>query len=559
LYCLSETTVISDKISKIRKTRKLSVKKIVKLVTVPGSVALVIIIMLTLSPFGRKITAAGSDLFLKIKVLNDIISIVNDYYVEVPDWNKVMEGAYSGLLENLDPHSFYIAKSQIDGITEEFTGKFEGIGIEFDVLDGYITVIAPVAGAPAEKAGLEVGDKIVKIEGESAYKIKREDVSKKLRGPKGSAVTVTIRREGTEDFDVTIIRDEIPLFSISACVMIDDSTGYIFVNRFSSTTAEELEKGLARLKKEGMKQLVLDLRNNSGGLMDQAIDMADMFIDGKRMIVYTKGRIKDSSEEFYSGRLDGYGNLPLVVLISRGSASASEIVAGAVQDLDRGLIVGETSFGKGLVQRQYPLRDGSAIRLTVARYYTPSGRLIQRPYDGNLEDYYEGFNEENRDSLLAIEDTAQVRPQYQTAQGRTVYGGGGIAPDYYVKLERNLSGETFKLLRHSSRILFDFTNKIANEYEQYHSQKDEFYERFEVSERDLEAFFELVKAKKIDVDIGKVKTDTDYLKVLLKAELAREFWGYDEYYKVIRLSDNQVQAAIQYLQEARDMAQGIKS
>jgi carboxyl-terminal processing protease len=535
------------------------VKKIVQWITVPGSVALVLIIILTLSPLGKKITAAGSDLFLKIKVLNDIISIVNDYYVEVPDWNKVMEGAYSGLLENLDPHSFYIAKSQIDGITEEFTGKFEGIGIEFDVLDGYITVIAPVAGAPAEKAGLEVGDKIVKIEGESAYKIKREDVSKKLRGPKGSAVTVTIRREGTEDFDVTIIRDEIPLFSISACVMIDDSTGYIFVNRFSSTTAEELEKGLARLKKEGMKQLVLDLRNNSGGLMDQAIDMADMFIDGKRMIVYTKGRIKDSSEEFYSGRLDGYGNLPLVVLISRGSASASEIVAGAVQDLDRGLIVGETSFGKGLVQRQYPLRDGSAIRLTVARYYTPSGRLIQRPYDGNLEDYYEGFNEENRDSLLAIEDTAQVRPQYQTAQGRTVYGGGGIAPDYYVKLERNLSGETFKLLRHSSRILFDFTNKIANEYEQYHSQKDEFYERFEVTERDLEAFFELVKAKKIDVDIGKVKTDTDYLKVLLKAELAREFWGYDEYYKVIRLSDNQVQAAIQYLQEARDMAQGIKS
>jgi carboxyl-terminal processing protease len=534
------------------------VKRLIRWVSVPGTIALVIIAILILSPLSRKITAAGSDLFLKIKVLNDIIGIVNDYYVEVPDWDKVMEGAYSGLLENLDPHSFYIAKSQIDGITEEFTGKFEGIGIEFDVLDGYITVIAPVAGAPAEKAGLEVGDKIVRIEGESAYKIKREDVTKKLRGPKGSAVKVTIRRDGAEDFDVTIIRDEIPLFSVSACVMIDDSTGYIFVNRFSGTTDDEMQKGLARLKKEGMKRLVLDLRNNSGGLMDQAIDMADMFIDGKRMIVYTKGRIRGSSEEFYSGRIDGYGNLPLVVLISRGSASASEIVAGAIQDLDRGLIVGETSFGKGLVQRQYPLRDGSAIRLTVAKYYTPSGRLIQRPYDGNLEDYYEGFGEENRDSLLAVEDSARVRPQYQTAKGRTVYGGGGITPDYYVNLERNLSGETFKLLRHPSRILFEFTNKIAGDYDKYRLQKDSFYDKFQVSDQDFEAFIELVKAKKIDVDLAKIRADSTYLKVLLKAELAREFWGYDEYYKVIRLNDNQVQAAVQYLMEARNMAAGLK-
>ncbi len=522
--------------------------------TVPGTVILLIIVLLTISPFGRKIAASGGDLFLKIKVLNDIISIINDYYVEVPDWDEVMEGAYTGLLENLDPHSFYIEKKQLSNINEAFTGKFEGIGIEFDVLDGYITVISPVAGAPAEEAGLMVGDKIVKIEGESAYKIKRENVSKKLRGPKGSAVTVTIRRQGADDFDVTIIRDEIPLYSVLAAALIyDDSTGYIFVNRFSETTAKEMRDAMQRLSDEGMKQLVLDLRGNSGGLMDQAVEIADMFIDGKQMIVYTKGRIRGANDEFYSGRFNGFGKLPLVILINRGSASASEIVAGAVQDLDRGLVIGETSFGKGLVQRQYPLRDGSAIRMTVARYYTPSGRLIQRPYDGTLVDYFEGFVEENRDSLLAAEDSAKVRPQYQTQKGRVVYGGGGISPDYYVKFERDLSKDTYKLLRHPSRMLFDYTSRTSEKYKRYRNRKERFFEKVEISDDDFESFLEAIQDKEIDVNIEKLKNDSDYLKLLMKAELAREFWGYDEYYKVIRRYDNQVQAALQYLGEARKM------
>lgn len=531
-------------------------KRRFRLITVPGAVVLLVILLLILSPFGKKIAASGNDLFLKIKVLNEIIGIVNDYYVEVPEWDDVMEGAYSGLLENLDPHSFYINKKRISGINEEFTGKFEGIGIEFDVLDGYITVIAPVAGAPAEKAGLEVGDKIVKIEGESAYKIKREDVSKKLRGPKGTAVTVTIRRYGMDDFDVTIIRDEIPLYSVSAAFLIDDSTGYIFVNRFSSTTADEISVALKRLSDEGMRRLILDLRNNSGGLMDQAIDIADMFIDGRQKIVYTKGRIRGSNEEFYSGRIDGYGDIPLVILINRGSASASEIVAGAVQDLDRGLIVGETSFGKGLVQRQYPLRDGSALRLTVARYYTPSGRLIQRPYDGKLDEYYDGFAEENRDSLLAAEDSTKIRPQYQTTRGRVVYGGGGITPDYSIKFKRDLFPETYKLLRHPSRILFNFTNRIVDDYKKYKSKKETFFSKFEISNRDFEAFLELAEEQKINIELEKVRQDSDYLKMLLKAELAREFWGYDEYYKVLRKYDNQVTEAIQYLDEAGAMLTG---
>ena len=528
-------------------------KKRFRWVTIPGIFMILAVVMLTLSPFGKKIAASGNDLYLKLKVMNDIIGIVNDYYVEIPDWDTAMEGAYSGLMEKLDPHSFYIEKKDLSGIKEEFSGKFEGIGIEFDVLDGYITVISPVAGAPAEKVGIEVGDKIVKIDGESAYKIKRENVSKKLRGPKGTAVEVTIRRHGVEDFDVTIIRDEIPLYSVSAAFMMDDSTGYIFVNRFSGTTADELKNALERLKSEGMTQLVLDLRNNGGGLMDQAVEIADMFLNGHRMIVYTKGRICGANEEFYSGRINGFGDIAVVILLNRGSASASEIVAGAIQDHDRGLIVGETSFGKGLVQRQYPLRDGSAIRMTVARYYTPSGRLIQRPYDGTLEEYYEDFYEINRDSLLAVEDSAKVRPQYQTSAGRVVYGGGGITPDYAVKFDRDLSVDTYKLLRHPSRVLFEYTTQIAEEYKRFKNKKDRFFDKLEISDKDFEMFIETARAKEVKVDYEKIQKDSEYIKMMLKAELAREFWGYDEYYKVIRTYDNQVSAAIQYLDEARTM------
>ena len=522
-------------------------------ITIPGILLIMALLILVFSPFGQNISASGSDLYLKIKILNDIIGIVNDYYVEVPEWDKVMEGAYSGLMENLDPHSFYIEKKELSGINEDMMGKFEGIGIEFDVLDGYITVISPVPGAPAEKVGLEVGDKIVKINGESAYKIKREDVSKKLRGPKGTAVVVTIRRVGVDDFDVTIVRDEIPLYSVSAKFMIDDSTGYIFVNRFSGTTADEVREALVQLRNEGMTRQILDLRNNGGGLMDQAIDVADMFIDGKEMIVYTKGRIQGANEEFYSGRIDGFGDVPLVILLNRGSASASEIIAGAIQDLDRGVLVGETSFGKGLVQRQYPLRDGSAIRMTVARYYTPSGRLIQRPYDGTLEEYYEDLYEINRDSLLAEEDSAQIRPQYQTAHGRVVYGGGGITPDYAVRFERDLTRDTYKLLQHQSRILFEYTNQIAEEYKRYKTKQDRFFEKLEISDKDFEMLMDLAREKEIDINFDNVRKDADYVKMMLKAELAREFWGYDEYYKVIRKSDNQLEAALQYLDEARDV------
>ncbi|HRS91172.1 MAG TPA: S41 family peptidase [Candidatus Marinimicrobia bacterium] len=523
--------------------------------SIPIIIIVVVLGFLFISPFGKSIIASGSDLYQKLNIFQDIIRIINDSYVEEPDWNKVMEGAYRGMLEELDPHSVYIEPKQLDDLNEQFSGKFEGIGIEFDILDGYITVISPVAGAPAERAGLEVGDKIVKIDGESAYRINRDDVQKKLRGPKGSEVTVTVRRQGQTDFDVKIIRDEIPLYSVSAAFMIDDSTGYIFLNRFSGTTSDEVEKALNRLSAEGMQRLVFDLRNNSGGYLEQAVEIADKFIAGRQKIVYTRGRISSANEEFYSSKTEPYEKIPLVILINRGSASASEIVAGAVQDLDRGLIVGETSFGKGLVQRQYPLRDGSAIRVTVARYYTPSGRLIQRPYDGAIDDYYSTFNEENRDSLLAIEDSVEKRPKFSTVGGRTVYGGGGITPDYSVKYDQALNNETYKLLRHPSRVIFEYASDFVNKNRDLATDRKNFYKNFEVSNKDFEAFKKMAVEKIGDLNIKQVEKDAEYLKILIKAEIARGYWGYDEYYKIVRLSDNQVTSAVNYLGEARKMLQ----
>jgi carboxyl-terminal processing protease len=531
-----------------------------KKLIVSGSLTILLAAIIVLTPLGKSILASANDLYLKIRVLNDIITIVNDNYVDAPDWDKVMESTYRGMLESLDPHSVYISKDQLSDLQERFDGKFEGVGIEFDILDDYITVIAPIVGSPSERAGIQPGDKFVKIDGQSAYKITREEVFQKLRGPKGTRVTVIVRRPGKEDFEVIIVRDEIPIFSVLAATMLDNQTGYILLNRFASTTADEIEEALQRLQAAGMKRLIFDLRNNSGGYLDQAVKVADKFIQGKHLLVYTKGRIRNTNEEFFSSTDDNHEIFPLIVLINRGSASASEIVAGAIQDLDRGLVVGETSFGKGLVQRQYPLRDGSAIRVTVAKYYTPSGRLIQRPYEeGKLDDYYASFSEEDRDSLLAVEEATVNRPEYHTTSGRVVLGGGGITPDYHVKYSRNLTNDTYSLLRNPTRFLFVYATEFARSHPEWSSKQEEFLKKFSISDSMYEDFKTSVQNKNPDLKItfANLDRDSDYIKLLLKAEIARDFWGYNEYYRIIQLEDEQVQAALPHFDEARLMAQNI--
>jgi carboxyl-terminal processing protease len=507
---------------------------------------------LVFSPYGKKICVAGNNLYLKMNVLTDIIGIVNENYCEVPEWDNIFDEVYKSLMNELDPHSVFIDKKDLSNIEESFEGKFEGIGIEFDILDGYITVISPIADSPADKAGLHSGDKIIKIDGESAYEIERKDVPKKLRGPKGSKVEVTIKRANTKDFDVTLIRDEIPLYSVSAAFMLDDEIGYIFVNRFSSTTYEEVHKAIDRLQTEGMEKLLLDLRGNSGGIMGEAIKISDIFIDGKETIVSTRGRIPSSNSVHYSGDIEGEEKFPLIIMLNRGSASASEIVAGAVQDLDRGIIVGETSFGKGLVQRQYRLRDGSAIRVTIAKYYTPSGRLIQRPYEnGDMTSYYEDLVVENRDSLLASKDSAKVRPEFKTKNGRTVLGGGGITPDYFIKDNFDITESGRVVLTAATRPVFVFSSEYIADHEKLKNNKEKFIQNFELSDKDFQDFIELLKTQEIEFTPEELEKDKAYIKLRIKAEMAKEMWSYDESYKVLRLGDDYIQQVTAYFDEAK--------
>ena len=316
-----------------------------------------------------------------IRKFNDVLTFTEKYYVEEVDTQKLVEAAINGMLNELDPHSVYIAPEQFTQVEESFRGDFEGIGIEFQVVNDTLTVVSAISGGPSEALGILSGDRIVKIEDASVIGISNDDVRKKLRGKAGSEVKVTISRVGVSKLiDYKIVRDKIPLYSVDTHFMINENTGYVSVSRFSETTYDELVDALEDLNKNKMNQLVIDLRGNPGGYLNQAVKISDLFISGKKKIVYTEGRRKDFDEVYYAAESSKFEDIPLIILINRGSASASEIVSGAVQDWDRGLIVGETSFGKGLVQRQFDLPDNSALRLTISQYFTPSGRLIQRDY-----------------------------------------------------------------------------------------------------------------------------------------------------------------------------------
>ncbi len=523
-------------------------KKVLKFLII----SLVIAASTVLIPW-ESIRASGNILYQKLRVLNDMIRIINDTYVEEVDWGQTMEGAQRGLMEALDPHSIYIPAEELKKINESFRGNFEGIGIEFDILDNYITVINPIAGSPSDGV-LQPGDKIIKINGKSAYKITQQEVFEKLRGPKGSRVDLEIRRPGVSKLiPVTIIRDKIPIYSVLAHFVMDDGTGYILLNRFSATTAKEFFESISTLKKQGMKRLLIDLRNNSGGYLDQVVKLVDAFLPGGEVIVSTAGRIKNANEVFYSHKKKDYYHFPVIVMINRGSASASEILAGAMQDLDRGLIVGETSFGKGLVQRQYPLRDGSAIRVTVARYYTPSGRLIQRPYKkGDSRDYYLELYDEKYGTV----DSTKLKslPAYKTKTGRTVYGGGGITPDIHLPKPVLISHSLAKLRSHPTRPFFEYATEYAIRHPELKKDWDYFFHRFEFSDAEVRDFLQSVDTLDLKLDSLELRKDWKYIKAYLKSQVAAKLWGRQQEYMVRTEIDNQVQEALKYFDQAAEIA-----
>ena len=490
------------------------------------------------------------DHFKKLKTLTQIIRLVNENYVEEVDMEEILNGAIVGLLDKLDPHSTYITENQFESIQEQFDAEFEGIGIEFNIMDGYITVISPIPETPSSVAGLQSGDKIVRINDESAYKITQKDVFEKLRGPKGSQVEVTIRRSGTDDFSVTLTRAKIPIHSVLASFMIDDEVGFIKVNRFARSTAEEIATSLYELEQEGMKAVMLDLRNNGGGMMDQAIQIVDMFVDSRDTILFTKGRIPNSNEVYYARKSRKDKDYPVVVLINRGSASASEIVSGAFQDLDRGIVVGETSFGKGLVQRQYPLNDGSAARITIARYYTPSGRLIQRSYNDGIEDYYSDLADEDRE---ASDSTLAARPIFKTKHGRDVFGGGGITPDYHVKLDLEFSESTRNLLTHKDRLIFNYADKLKSNVTNTYSTFEKFQSNFKLGKREQKLFFKWLKEKELEFERDELIENWSTINNRIKAQLANAIWGKTSMYKVLLENDEIAQEALNHFDDAKSL------
>jgi carboxyl-terminal processing protease len=524
---------------------------------------LVVVSMIAGSVLNRVIS--GDNIYEQLNKFKDVLSLTEKYYVEDVDTQKLTEAAINGVLGDLDPHSVYIPASQLQRVNEEFQGSFEGIGIEFSILNDTLLVVSPIIGGPSEALGIQAGDKIVRIDDSSSVKITEADVRSKLRGPKGTKVRVAIVRSGISgllEFEIT--RDKIPLYTVDASFMVDDETGYITVTRFAATTYTEFVDAVSRLKQGGMKRLILDLRGNAGGFLEQAFKLTDELMPKGKKIVYTKGRRTEFDEQYVSSGSAKFADVGLVVLVNNGSASASEIVSGAVQDWDRGLIVGETTFGKGLVQRQFPLGDGSAFRLTTARYYTPSGRLIQRPYDGDKAKYQREAFERDETEGENVEHNAEkdsTRPVFKTAGGRPVYGGGGITPDYIVKSDR-LSEYTVQL--RSKLVFLEYANAYVDREgkelrDRYGKDVRRFAAEFVVTPEMLQEVLAVAHSKKVEFKQDLYDKDIRYIKAFTKAFIGRNVWGNEGSARVMLAEDTQFGKAMTLFPEAERMARNITS
>ncbi len=496
------------------------------------------------------------DVNMQLNKLNYILRAVRDNYVEDPDVTKMLEGAIDGMLRELDPHSVYIPAEQQAKITEQFRGDFEGIGIQFTIQNDWLTVISPIPGTPSDRLGIRAGDRITHIDGLSCYGITNEEVFEKLRGEKGTAVRVTIQRPSIEvPLEFEIVRDKIPIFSVGASFLLpDQQTGYIRINQFTARTTDEVVEALDSLNAAGMKRLLLDLRGNPGGYLDQAWRVADLFMPRKDMLlVYTKGRTGKSNSEFRSTGMGAKYDMPLIVLINHGSASASEIVAGAIQDHDRGLVTGQVSFGKGLVQTPYPMPDGSVVRITTARYYTPTGRLIQRPYDKGIAEYVmEGRDDEDENAPEVAQNDTTPREKFLTDGGRTVYGGGGITPDSTI-LPRKTNALTAQLF--SKRLYFEWASDYVVKNSDLPKNPQEFTGRFDITPEMLASFKEFCTERKVEVDEPRWEQDIEFTKTQLKGEIAGLVFNDRNVYNIIRLQDDeQVQAALGMFDQVKAMA-----
>ena len=547
---------------------------------------------------------AKSDDTLLWPNLLQILDLIDNNYVESPAREQASEAAIVALLKTLDPHSVYIPSRDVQRTNEALEGNFEGVGIAFQLMKDTITVSDVIAGGPCEKVGVQIGDRLVAVDGANATgdSITSAWIFKHLRGKKGTEVQLTILRQGfSAPLEFHVVRDKIPIYSVSGSFMIDDETGYIHLSRFARTSFKEVDDAIRTLKRQGMKNLIFDLRGNSGGFLDIASAIANEFLPQGRLIVYTEGRTQ-KRQDFVSRRGGSFTSGELVVLVDEYSASASEIVSGAVQDWDRGTVVGRRTFGKGLVQRMFPLKDGSQVRLTTARYYTPSGRCIQKPYKSTDEDYSGELQRRFRHGELFSVDSIDFPDslKYRTAGGRTVYGGGGIMPDIFIPLDTTRLGNYYLTARAAgciNRFVFDWTDShrdslpnfdsLMSRYDQLHidSLFETYCLRYGVAplrENDTAASIRFVDGQlRRDGSARLVQSDTNaqlytverrdthadttisvvlklcttddrtrlYQSQVLKALIARSLFGTQYYYMVMKDQDEALQTALATLRQ----------
>lgn len=475
---------------------------------------------------------------------SEIISIINQVYVDTVNVDDLEERSINEILNQLDPHSVYIPAKDLKQSNEQLEGNFEGIGVEFNILNDTIMVVSALNGGPSQELGIHAGDRIIGVESKSVanVKITNDKVFKLLRGPKGTEVHVEIYRpDEHRKINYTIKRGTIPIYSIDVSMMLNNETGYIKISRFAAKTHEEFLSAFNDLKKSGIKNLVVDLRGNPGGYLSAATEMADEFIDDKKLLLYTEGR-KQDRQEFKAERDGCFEKGKLIVLIDEGSASASEILSGAIQDWDRGLIIGRRSFGKGLVQEPFELRDGSVLRLTVSHYYTPSGRCIQKTYKNGYDDYEHEVYKRYEDGEL--QDSTKIKSGdstvYHTAKGRVVRAGGGITPDIFVPLDTTYSSVFLTQILSANLVnqfAYFYTDKHRNELKKYTDVKM-FNATFHT---DLfEEFIMYVQTKNIKSTAADVARSKEYIQIHLKALVARQLWRDLGYFTVISTTDKAI-------------------
>ncbi len=512
--------------------------------------------------FITMLTANAQKVDPNLHKLATMLQIIRYAYVDTVNEPKLVENAIIETLKELDPHSYYISKEDLEAVNEPLVGSFEGIGISFQIFKDTVLVIAPIVGGPSEKVGILAGDKIVKMGGDKSYgdHVDNQFVFDHLRGPKGSEVEVSVYRKGrSELLDFTIIRDKIPMNSIDATFMVDDKIGYIKLSRFAQTSTAEFRESLATLKSKGMKKLIFDLRGNSGGMMQAAIEISDEMLKDGKLIVFTEGT-NSPAQKFNATSRGNLENEDVVIMIDEGSASSSEIVAGAIQDWDRGLIMGRRSYGKGLVQRPFRLPDGSVIRLTTARYFTPTGRSIQRPYDNGLEDYYSDIYNRLKNGEFIHADSIHFPDslKFYTPGKRVVYGGGGIMPDVFIPWDSTIYSDYYTDLIRKG-VLNEFTLNYVDDHRndlttKYKSMND-FVNHFKVSEKLLKDFIKFGESKDVKMSDEGMGTSKELITHVIKGLIGRNIWDMDAYFKVMMQIDDGFLKAVEKLQTHDAFAQ----